>query len=69
MEQIKKEHKINQITNFKINKQDIIVGNIARLEEQKNPLEFFKIAKSINEKDKNFKFLIGLAMVVYYINA
>lgn len=62
----KKEAKINQITNFKIDKQDIIVGNIARLEEQKNPLEFFKIAKSINEKDKNFKFLwIGNGSLLY----
>lgn len=62
----KKETKINQITNFKINKQDIIVGNIARLEEQKNPLEFFKIAKSINEKDINFKFLwIGNGSLLY----
>ena len=52
----KKEAEINQLTNFKIDKEDIIVGNIARLEEQKNPLEFLKIAKSINENDKKFKF-------------
>ena len=52
----KKEAKINQITNFKIDRQDIVVGNIARLEEQKNPLEFLEIAKSINENNKKYKF-------------
>lgn len=52
----KKEAKINQITNFRIDKEDIIVGNIARLEEQKNPLEFLEIAKFINENNKKYKF-------------
>lgn len=55
----KKEYKFNKNAgrqNLKIDKNDIVVGNIARLEEQKNPLEFFKIAKAVNQCNDNFKF-------------
>ena len=45
------------LKNLKIAEGDIIIGNIARLEEQKNPLEFFEIARCIKENSKNFKFL------------
>lgn len=42
---------------YKILPRDYVVGNISRLEVQKNPLEFFKIAKGILHKDKNIKFM------------
>lgn len=56
----KKEYKFNKNAgqqNLKIDKNDIVVGSIARLEEQKNPLEFFEIARCVKENSKNFKFL------------
>ena len=55
----KKEYKINKddiLKKLKITKNQIIVGNVARLDNQKNPLEFLKIAEIINEHNKKFKF-------------
>lgn len=47
----------NLCKKYKILSSDYVVGNISRLEEQKNPLEFFEIAKRMIYKNENIKFL------------
>lgn len=42
---------------YNIAKSDYVVGNISRLDEQKNPIEFFKIAQSIIYDNLNIKFV------------
>lgn len=54
---------------YKILPSDYVIGNISRLEVQKNPVEFFKIAQSLVYKDKNIKFLwIGSGSLYRLIN-
>ena len=42
---------------YNIIRSDYIIGNISRLDEQKNPLEFFKIAQSIIYNNLNTRFV------------
>ena len=53
---------------YNIIRSDYIIGNISRLDEQKNPMEFFKIAQRIICDDSNMKFVwIGNGVLYEFV--
>ena len=52
------EDKLNTIRNsLKIKKEDIIIGNISRIEHQKDPNTFIKVAEKVCKENDNIKFI------------